>query len=213
MSLTAGRTREETVRNLLDCPAGAVIGLDFAFSFPAWWVASFADVDEVWAAVARSGETWLAACEPPFWGRPGRPRPLVPGAVLRRTELAHPGTRSVFQIGGAGSVGTGSLRGMPLLRDLRRAGMAIWPFDDWATDGRPVVAEVWPRSHVGSVVKTSLPARRAHLAALIQDPLLEVAAGSDDAFDAACAALSLSQSVPPTVSVDAIDRVEGRILD
>ena len=35
--------------------------------------------------------------------------------------------KSTFQIGGAGAVGTGSLRGMPHLLTLREAGCAVWP--------------------------------------------------------------------------------------
>lgn len=200
VSLTAGRTRDETIEHLCEVADGAVIGLDFAFSFPAWWMPG-ASIDEIWARTGRDGEEWLAGCHPPFWGRPGRTRPPMPDHGLRRTELAFPGTRSVFQIGGAGAVGTGSVRGMPYLARLRAAGMAIWPFDAWRPSS--VVAEVWPRSCMGRVVKSDPAARTAFLPA---------ASSSPDAFDAACAAIALSLTPPPRLQPDPIDLVEGRIL-
>ena len=207
-SVDGGRTRAETVASLQAVDAD-VIGLDFSFSFPSWFVAGCAGIDEVWEWVASCGEEWLAACEPPFWGRRGRPRPPLPGPPLRRTEACFRGARSVFQIGGAGSVGTGSLRGMPFLTELRAAGYSIWPFDPWVP---PVVAEVWPRACMGSVVKSSAPARRAHLGADVSGALLDAAARSEHAFDAACAALALSRWAPPTLVPDEVDRIEGRIL-
>src|SRR5437763_8641957 len=111
-----------------------VVGLDFAFSFPTWFLdaSGVGDPFPLWRDAARL-EGWLAACEPPFWGRPGCRRPVVAGRdEFRRTEraLADLGRRpsSVFQVGGAGSVGTGSLRGMPLLARLADAGWNVWPF-------------------------------------------------------------------------------------
>ncbi|HZJ29321.1 MAG TPA: hypothetical protein VFD37_04945, partial [Solirubrobacterales bacterium] len=46
-----------------------IVGLDFAFSFPAWFVKERlrADrVEQVWDAAERDGEDWLRSCEPPF---------------------------------------------------------------------------------------------------------------------------------------------------
>lgn len=130
------------------------VGLDFAFSFPAWFLASLgvASGPELWAMAERCGETWLADCPLPFWGRRARwKRPdLDRCAHFRLTDLAVPGVagtrpKSPFQVGGAGSVGTGSILGMPLLRRLREAGFAIWPFD-------AVGPSTWPR-----VVWRSIP--------------------------------------------------------
>lgn len=91
---------------------------------------------EAWDLAAREGERWLAACPAPFWGRRGRPRPTFgPGqSPFRVTEdqqrtVAGIRPKSVFQVGGAGAVGTGSLRGMPELSRLRAAGFSIWPID------------------------------------------------------------------------------------
>ena len=114
----------------------AVVGLDFAFGVPAWFAAELGarTGDELWARVAERAEAWLAACEPPFWGRPGRGARSCRRTAADRGRAA--GAKSVFQVGGAGAVGTASLRGMPLLRTLRAAGFSIWPFHDEAGRAR-----------------------------------------------------------------------------
>jgi hypothetical protein len=225
--LEGGFTREEAVAAVLRrLGPGVVAGFDFSFSFPAWFVrgAGADDGPAAWDVAAREGEAWLAACAPPFWGRRGRPRPAPDPArpEWRRTELgpsspgAPPLTRpkSTFQVGGAGSVGTGAVRGMPLLRRLRHAGAAVWPFDAAAPSG-PVVAEVYPRWATGPVVKAHAAARAAHLARLgaaVPPRVRVVAEASEDAFDAACTAVALSTGVWGFPSTDGIDVVEGRIL-
>jgi hypothetical protein len=207
VSLTCGRTRSETVDHilhLLSVHPRTVVGFDFSFSFPRWWVAEHNM--HPWELAVAFGESWLASCPPPFWGRPGRRQVLEPSLAYRRTELSlTPRPGSVFQIGGAGAVGTASLRGMPHLRRLAAAGVAVWPFVDWPASG-PVAAEVWPRSVMGSVVKSSASARAAFL------PAVPAAHRSPDAFDAACAALALSRWSGPVPRVDAVSRVEGSIL-
>ncbi len=113
---------------------------------------------EFWRLVADGqGERWLHRdCEDGrFWGRVGSLRHGKKPAefcgehahrMLRRAEtvlkvraeIADPlaaariagiAPKSVFQIGGAGAVGTASLRGMPGLLRLREAGFRIWPYD------------------------------------------------------------------------------------
>src|SRR2546423_2585410 len=61
-----------------------VVGLDFAFSFPTWFLdaSGVGDPFPLWRDAERL-EGWLAACEPPFWGRPGCRRPVV----ARRDEV------------------------------------------------------------------------------------------------------------------------------
>src|SRR5271156_4540712 len=84
VALRNGRTRQEVTDDLVTlrarAPGGLVAGLDFSFSFPSWFLhaRSCASVDDVWQLAAREGETWLSECDPPFWGRPGRPRPALP---------------------------------------------------------------------------------------------------------------------------------------
>ncbi|MCW3010915.1 MAG: hypothetical protein JWO90_1319, partial [Solirubrobacterales bacterium] len=64
VALTGGLDRPGVVAHLL--AAGPVVaGLDFAFSFPAWFVRELgsADVEALWDRVARDGEAWLATCD------------------------------------------------------------------------------------------------------------------------------------------------------
>lgn len=177
-----------------------VVGFDFSFSLPARWLRQqhIATAAELWADAARL-ETWLERCEPPFWGRPGRRRPPGPPEDgYRLTELAcAPRPRSGFQVGGAGSVGTASLRGMPHLAALRSAGFAVWPFDPWRP---PVLVEAWPRLALGRLVKSDPAARAAWVGAQgrrVPPALGAVAASSADALDAAAAALSLFERAGP----------------
>ena len=198
VALRNGRSRHEVVDELIGLrahtPGGLVVGLDFSFSFPAWFVSeqSCATVGELWETVERQGEAWLTECASPFWGRPGRRRPELP-AYLRRAEqsIAVGGIspKSTFQIGGAGAVGTGSVRGMPYLRRLRAAGFSIWPFDP---AGPATVLEVYPRLLTGPVRKSSRQERARYVAEAGWPiaPSFEAAmVGSEDAFDAAISAL------------------------
>jgi hypothetical protein len=228
-SVVGGFTRAEVTDEILRRVDDGVTlaGLDFSFSFPAWFVDALgaADGPGVWELAARDGERWLETCEPPFWGRPGRPRPAfgVGREERRRTERDVPAgcrvPKGTFQIGGAGAVGTASVRGMPQLARLRAAGMVVWPFDDTAP-GTPAVAEVYPRWWTGSVIKRRGAARARHLdglglppgARLVPTALAELAAASEDAFDATCAALGLSLGGWGLTPPDGLDRIEGRIL-
>jgi hypothetical protein len=198
--LENGRTREELVdelTRLADAHDGDLVaGLDFSFSLPDWFVTSFGcnDAPSFWEVVADQGETWLRECAPPFWGRPGCGRP--PGIELyRATERALiPRPKSTFQIGGAGTVGTGSIRGMPLLTRLRERGFAIWPFDDGSR--RPLIVEAWPRLFSN--------ANRSDRDALEPYP-------TADAFDAAQIALALAAH-PLTLGPSPFPVTEGAIF-
>ncbi len=112
-----------------------------------------------------------------------------------KTEMDVEGQpKSVFQIGGAGAVGTGSLRGMCHLALLADAEFAIWPFDG---RGWPLVVEIYPRLFTPKgLVKSRHLERRTHLTQTFPDQnpvLLERAAGSEDAFDAAISALTMAR--------------------
>jgi hypothetical protein len=222
VQLENGRDRDTLVDHLLELAARTprlVVGLDFAFGFPAWWSAhnGWASGHEIWQAMSAMEPQLLAACEPPFWGRPNHPNPNTPARGLRVTDLGSHPAKSVFQIGGAGSVGTGSIRGMTQLARLSAAGFAIWPFDD--DDGtRPVAIEIYPRRLTGPVNKSSWRARHAHLSTQHPnqpDRMRERAAGSQDAFDAAISAIVMSRHHDqlthlPTVT-HATTRLEGCI--
>ncbi len=201
VDLTSGVSRRDVIdrqRWLKTRHPQVAVGLDFAFSFPAWWPRKLhlAEAREVWRLALDAGETLLARCDPPFWGRPGKARPRQDH--YRATELRVARTfntmpKSVFQIGGAGAVGTGSLRGMPFLLKLQACGFSIWPWDAAAAH---TILELYPRLLSGAVIKSSRVARQAYLEQRLsdQDPiLLERAAASEDAFDAAVSALRMSE--------------------
>jgi hypothetical protein len=198
VALRNGRTRAEVVDDLIalraGTPAGLVVGLDFSFSFPAWFLRaqSCANVGQFWETVERDGERWLAECASPFWGRPGRRRPALPGHLRQAEASIAVGAispKSVFQIGGAGAVGTGTVRGIPHLRRLRAAGFSIWPFDPASLH---MVLELYPRLCTGPVRKSSRAQRAAYVAGApwsVAPAFASALVESEDAFDAAISAL------------------------
>ncbi|HEY4025807.1 MAG TPA: hypothetical protein VGO86_05190, partial [Candidatus Dormibacteraeota bacterium] len=156
LTLEDGRDREQVGDHLVSlalADPALVAGLDFAFSLPAWYL-DRCELADGMAVPEPLAERWLRDCPPPFWGRGGRRRPPVEPArpAHRATELmVAPHAKSVFQIGGAGAVGTGSLRGFPLLRRLRAEGFAVWPFDP---PRLPMAMEIFPRLLTGPVIKS-----------------------------------------------------------
>jgi hypothetical protein len=225
VELRSHLSREEAFEALVELGTAVeqlVVGIDFAFSMPEWFVRSLG-VDtarDLWGLVASRGEGWLEACEPPFWGRPGRVRPSLE-EHLRRTEASLDrvggiGVKSVFQIGGAGAVGTASLRGMPYLARLQDAGFAIWPFDD---PRFPLVCEIYPRLLTGPVLKGDRASREEYLLDmrwLGADPaLVDAVASSEDAFDAAVSAVVMSRNAAELQALGQVDdpvlRLEGQI--
>ena len=221
LRLECGRDRHD-IANYLTHSDASVIGFDFAFSFPLWFLDTLGirSGPDLWQHVAAYGESWLSACEPPFWGRPGHARPTTGTNGFRRTELAVPKTagiapKSIFQIGGAGAVGTGSIRGMPILHELHLAGARVWPF----TDGSyPVVVEIYPRLLTGAVNKSNPLSRKQLLARRFPSlggGLAGLAAKSEDAFDALVSALVMSEHADDLLDLpverDPELRAEGRI--
>lgn len=227
VTLESGRTRDEVAEWLIGLARETpemVVGFDFCFGFPAWFVRDemgCADAPAFWDLVAREhGERWLAAecADGRFWGKAragrGGKRPeefsgerlhrmlratdidckiaaVIPEAE-RAARVKGIAPKSVFQIGGAGSVGTASLRGMPVLRRLREAGFAVWPFDR-AGGKRPLVVEMYTRLNTGAVRKSNAAARAEYLAKkraedamyrALPRRVMEKARGSEDAFDA-----------------------------
>lgn len=221
VELENGRERKEVVAAAIERARGdprTIAGFDFAFSFPRWYCEAngWATGIEVWRAMRQRSEELLRSCEPPFWGREGTTAQKH-GDSYRKTDRAVPGqAKSVFQIGGAGAVGTGSLRGMPHLVDLVEHGFSIWPFDapDW-----PLAIEIYPRVFAPGVVKGRHRERLAHLERSFPEQrpvLLERAAGSEDAFDAAVSALAMSANIDalgrlPERPVGSAERIEGEI--
>ena len=222
LRLENGRDRTEVADHLIALASehpDLIVGLDFAFSFPAWFLRQhgFSSAHDLWAASEERGEQWLKTCPSPFWGRPGRPRPANVPDLFRRTELEVPAMagirpKSVFQIGGAGAVGTGSIRGMAVLHRLSEAGFSVWPFDP---PRLPVVVEIYPRLLTGPVNKSSQVDRVQYLGDRLHGDLLEKAASTEDAFDAAVSALVMAAHREELLALqqaqDDVERLEGRI--
>jgi hypothetical protein len=249
--LECGRDRAQLAEELIAigrATPDVVAGLDFAFGVPAWYAAALgaADGPALWATAAREGEGWLRCGEPPWWGRPGKRRgdddPLT---RFRRTEREVPrvagiAPKSVFQVGGAGAVGTGSVRGMPLLARLHAAGWRIWPFTDddgsmahaptahaptahaptahAPTAHAPTVVEIYPRLLTGPVNKSNFSQRAEYLRHRFPTLAVEpgvIASSSEDAFDAAVSALVMAEHAEALRTLpsarDAVERVEGAI--
>jgi hypothetical protein len=220
-----GRTRDEVTDHLIELISsdpGLVVGLDFSFSLPSWFLKEkgLACAPELWDLASAEGEQWLADCEPPFWGRAGKGRPAEDPKrpQLRRTDVetarhAKLAARSPFQISGAGSVGASTVRGLPHLATLRSAGFRIWPWDDAEP---PLIIEIWTRIAIGSTIKSN-PQARAD--ATGRDPripqrLKAAAAESEDSFDASTSAAWIADCCDSLIglrrSKSQVDRLEGR---
>jgi hypothetical protein len=227
--LEAGRTREETVELLIaeaDQNSDLIVGFDFAFSLPEWYLRDRALTPRaLWAMVANEALTarmqslglaqWLNSPELPFWTTAQSHALLAADQKFRRTEIcariAGSQPKSIFQLVGAGQVGRGSLYGMQALHRLAAAGFRIWPFDE---AGLPLVVEVFPRLLTGPVTKSRQSERERYLSTLrIPSEFRRRAAASDDAFDAAVSALVMSASVGELLALPnrPDDLIEGRI--
>ncbi len=222
--LEAGRDREELIAYLIDIAStdpDLVVGLDFAFSFPSWFGKGngATSIKEVWDLVSKKGEGWLSDCKPPFWGRRGctKPNDLEFFRCTEKFAAEQKGVnpKSVFQIGGAGAVGTGSIRGMPYLAKLAKERFSIWPFHEARA---PLVIEIYPRLLTGPVNRSDFDEREKHLAKQCPEIDCEFAckaASSEDAFDAAVSAVVMSRHmdeiVALTQSQDPGELMEGRI--
>jgi hypothetical protein len=133
--------------------------------------------------------------------------------------------KSPFQIGGSGSVGTGSLRAMPWLMKLREVGFRVWPFESSSLEKdrpRPLVVEIYTRLLTGPVKKSNAEARLAYLRAKkktdaayagLSRGVLEKAQGSEDAFDALVCCVEMvrwrGEFAGLRATRDAVLRLEG----
>lgn len=155
-------------------------GFDFPFGYPegvAAHVTGRADPFALWhwleariEDAPKSNNRWqvagaMNALYPgtgPFWGngtktdvadlpRKGRARDGHGVSEWRQVERAAKGTFSVWQLAGAGAVGSQVLVGLPVLARLRRRfGATTWPFE--APNAPLVLVEIWP-SLLNDVVK------------------------------------------------------------
>jgi hypothetical protein len=212
-------------------------------------------VFDFWRHVAAGhGERWLAreceeiARDERFWGKPHKRPPQFCGQHLHRsmrlTDMDNKITpkllegdperaakvrgitpKSPFQIGGSGSVGTGSLRAIPFLLKLHEAGFRIWPFESAALhteNPRPLVIEMYTRLMTGAVRKSNPAARRTYLAAKKKSDKIYAglsrgvtanALASEDAFDALVSVIEMlrwrDDFAPLKVTQDSVLRLEG----
>jgi hypothetical protein len=192
-------------------------------------------VFEFWGKVAEGqGERWLAReCEEiardiRFWGAPHK-RPeefcgenlhrsmrwtdmdnkitpkMLEGDPERAAKVRGITPKSPFQIGGSGSVGTGSLRAMPFLLKLHEAGFCVWPYEASrlnAAHPQPLLVEMYTRLMTGAVKKSNAEARKVYLAAKkksdavyagLSRGVIAKALGSEDAFDALVSCLEMAR--------------------
>src|SRR5690242_10601825 len=75
VALRNGRDRRDVTDSLIGAARrdrDLVVGLDFSFSFPAWFFGQHGleDVASLWDLASQEGERWLRECQAPFWGRP-----------------------------------------------------------------------------------------------------------------------------------------------
>jgi hypothetical protein len=252
VTLENGRSRDELMEWLIELALETprmVVGFDFSFSYPAWFLREHgvASAPEFWRSVADGqGEKWLhKECEDGrFWGAPKKKPAEFCGEyahrMLRKAEtalkvramIADPvqaakvagiAPKSAFQIGGAGSVGTASLRGMPGLLRLQEAGFRVWPFDEPKLKRSPMVVEIYTRLMTGAVNKSSEAARTGYLAkkrkentlyAGLSRDVFAKARGSEDGFDALVTALLMTEHRQEFLGLrqtkDEVFRLEGQ---
>jgi hypothetical protein len=232
VALETGRDRTETTRRLTELVVEepeTVIGLDFCFSAPAWFLEAHGmrSAGELWrwaaAGIARDAG-FVRALGPPFWGPGIRPRPAAGGDPLRGTERAvrRPGAQpsSFFKLSGPGSVGAQSLYGMPELMSLCDVGVSVWPFDP---PRLPVAVEVFPRALAHQLAPSAERLAGAALRRAVVTQQADAfgvfggtAAQAQDAFDAAVAALALGRARDLVGQLEreraAADPREGAIL-
>jgi len=229
--LESGRTRDELIEWVIAMARETprmVVGVDFCFSYPAWFVREHgaATAAEFWKIAVQRGEGWLAheCADARFWGRKGPGRDGKKPAefcgelahrMLRRADEACKvrakildpeqaakvkgiAPKSPFQIGGAGAVGTGTLRGIPMLPRLVEAGFRVWPFE---AARMPTLVEIYPRLLTGEVKKSSEGARRQYLDgkrrmdaayAALPRSVMAKALRSEDAFDALVSVMEMA---------------------
>lgn len=218
--LESNRTRDELCDWLLaeaKTTPHLVAGIDSCFSYPAWFLLELhcTSVVDFWEKVSAGlGEHWLSphSTDRRFWGKPHK-KPAEFSAenthrMMRRTDMLNKfsadlpparaalvrgiAPKSPFQIGGAGSVGTASLRGIPMLLRLHHAGWRTWPFRS-ASPSHPLMIEIYARLLTGAVKKSNADARREYLARkrktspayrALSLTVLRQATTSEDAFDA-----------------------------
>ena len=201
------------------------LGCPDVFSF---WRLAASGKGEQWLTRHQRDSAEDAARDVRFWGAPHKRPPVFSGEGLRSmfrytdyenkiaqaleggdlqraAKMKGITPKSPFQIGGSGSVGTGSLRAMPMLLALHEAGWRVWPFQAPAlrredSKPKPLLVGMYPRLMTGAVAKSNAAARKGYLAlrreedplfAGVERAVLRKAEGSEDAFDALVSTLEM----------------------
>ena len=217
----------------IDCcfsfPAWFLRDLGCATAFDFWRLVNHG-AGERWLCRHAAGSPEEIARDERFWGSPHK-RParfagegfrsmfryadwdnkiaqaLENGDPERAAKMKGITPKSPFQIGGSGSVGTGSLRAMPTLARLHEAGWRVWPFQDAALSidelqPRPLLVEMYTRLMTGAVAKSNALARKRYLVlrraedpmyAPVERAVMRKAEGSEDAFDALVSTLEMAR--------------------
>ncbi|MCR8826098.1 molybdopterin-binding protein [Pseudosulfitobacter koreensis] len=174
--LQAERTAGRRVLAGFDFPFGyprgfarAMAGSDDPLALWDWFAARIEDAPkannrfDVAGAINRSLGT-----NGPFWGNglkrdvDGLPRTKVgyqnPFAERRRAEKLAKGAFAVWQLSGAGSVGSQALMGLPVLARLRQRfadDLTVWPFQP--LDAGIALVEVWPSLIAPEIAAQTMP--------------------------------------------------------
>ena len=201
------------------------LGCEDMFSF---WRLIAGGKGEEWLTRCAGDSPEEAARDIRFWGKPHKRPPVFSGEGLRSmyrhtdwdnkiaqaleggdperaAKMKGITPKSPFQIGGSGSVGTGSLRAIPMLQRLHEAGFRVWPieganFKD--SEPKPLLTEMYTRLMTGAVAKSNALARKRYLAQRRKDDpvfapvgraVLRKAEGSEDAFDALVSTLEMAR--------------------
>jgi hypothetical protein len=214
--LQPGRDRTDVINYVVEESKKTpkmIVGLDFAFSCPEWFVKSknCCTIHDFWSLAKEQGEEWMNNL--PFWSK-GKPE-QQPDREYRQCELVLGTPSSVFKLVGPAQVGRGSIRGMPFLLQLHRSGFSIWPFD---LPGWPRAIEIYPRLFTVGVVKSDHDNRCRFLEKFksqCSTSDLKHAENSDDAFDALASAFAMSQRLDEicslTQSTNSQTKIEGAI--
>ena len=142
--------------------AGALVGNSDPLRLWDWFEARIEDAPKSNNRFdVAGGINALYPAEGPFWGNglkrdvahlPRKKPSINPNGLRekRRAEHRAPGAFSVWQLAGAGSVGSQVLMGLPVLARLRRhfgQRLAVWPFE--RLTGPIALVEIWPSLFVG----------------------------------------------------------------
>lgn len=176
----------DELRDAREASHRVLCGFDFPFGYPTGFAKHLTGSDDAFALwdwiedriedAPKDNNRFAVAAEMnrlcdgigPFWGngtkgdhdglpRKGLVREQHGWPERRKAEENAKGTFTVWQLAGAGSVGSQTLMGLPLLNRLRRefgAALSVWPLEPTETD--IVLVEVWP-SLLSTEIAESLP--------------------------------------------------------